>query len=94
MNRFKIVEELKQYFKIYELVGPMTYRIHGDRAWKFFSTDALHMLLITRKGLNRSMTINNWKWGGKFSQRGSPITWVHMDCLQEEHNPQVYLFNV
>lgn len=70
MKREQIISRLKRYFKIHELVGRWTYRIHGDRAWKFFSTDALHALLITREGINRPMTINNWKWGGRFSQRG------------------------
>ena len=70
MNRFDVIKELKKYFKIYELVGPQTYKKHGERAWRFFSTDALLMLLITRENLKRPMTINNWFWGGPFSQRG------------------------
>tara|TARA_R110000868_G_scaffold139805_2_gene354915 strand:+ start:4729 stop:5271 length:543 start_codon:yes stop_codon:yes gene_type:complete len=158
MERFEIINELKNYFKIYELVGPFAFKIHGERAFKFFSTDSLNMLLITRKGINRSITVNNWYFGGKFSQRGLrsnlqnlfrqmflsrklylsghvlgeafdfdvfgmdavsvrnwiienqhlypfkirlenlkngvPISWVHMDAIQEEKNPKVYLFNV
>lgn len=70
MKRQEIIFELKNYFKIYELVGKWTYKIHKDRAWKFFSTEALHMLLIIRKNIDKPMTINNWFWGGKFSQRG------------------------
>lgn len=70
MRRDNIISELQNYFQIYELVGPETYKRHGQRSWKFFSTDSLEMLLITRKNLDRKMTINNWKWGGKFSQRG------------------------
>lgn len=158
MTRQQIISELQDYFKIHELVGSWTYRIHKDRAWKFFSTEALHALLITRKGIGKPMTINNWKWGGRFSQRGlrtnmqnifrqmfkskrlylsghvlgeafdfdvqgmsaesvrgwiidhaylypmkirlenlkngKPINWVHLDTIQEDHNPEVYLFNV
>ncbi len=70
MRRDNVIKQLKKYFQIYELVGPKTFRKHGDRAWKFFSTDALEALLITRKGLKKKITINNWFWGGKFSQRG------------------------
>lgn len=70
MRRQEIIFELKKYFKIYELVGKYTYRIHKDRAWKFFSTESLEMLLIIRKNIDRPMTINTWFWGGKFSQRG------------------------
>ncbi len=70
MRRDNVIEKLRQYFEIYELVGPKTYKKHGERAWKFFSTDALEALLITRKGINKPFTINTWFWGGKFSQRG------------------------
>lgn len=158
MTRTEIISELKLYFKIYELVGKWTYKIHKDRSWKFFSTEALFMLLIIRKNIDRSITINNWFWGGKFSQRGlrtnlqnifrqmfkvgklylsghvlgeafdfdvkgmtapevrawikanqhlfpfkirlernkngKPINWVHADCIQEDHNPKIYEFDV
>lgn len=158
MRRDKTIKELKKYFQIYELVGPKTYNVHGERAWKFFSTDALECLLITRVGIGKPFTINNWFWGGKFSQRGlrsnvqnmlrqltkslklylsghvlgeafdfdvegmsaiqvrswiwenrnkypcrirlernkggKPINWVHLDTIQELHNPKIYFFNV
>tara|TARA_R110002012_G_scaffold321558_1_gene549837 strand:+ start:256 stop:732 length:477 start_codon:yes stop_codon:yes gene_type:complete len=158
MEREQIIIKLKNYFFIHELVGKTTYKIHGERAWKFFSTDSLHALLITREGIARPMTINTWMRGGKFSQRGlrsnvqdifrqmfksqklylsghvlgeafdfdvkgmsaesvrgwiidhdykypmkirlehkkngKPINWVHLDTIQEIHNPKVYLFNV
>ena len=70
MFRDEIINRLQEYFKIHELVGPYTYKQHGNRAWRFFSTDALHALLITREGIKRPMIVNNYKWGGKFSQRG------------------------
>ena len=70
MNRESIIRELKKYFKIQELVGRFTYMRHRDRAWKFFSTEALYMLLILRKNINSPITINTWHKGGKFSQRG------------------------
>lgn len=158
MTRAGIIARLKKYFETHELVGPHTHKKHGRRAWKFFSTDLLHALLIVREGIGKPITINNWYWGGKFSQRGlrsnlqnlvrqmflsfklylsghvlgeavdfdvegmtaeevrqwiidheylfpmqirlehkkngKPIKWTHMDVIQEEHNPQVYLFNV
>ena len=158
MKREKIIIELKKYFRVQELVGKYTYKRHKDRSWKFFSTEALHMLLILRVNIDRPITINTWHLGGKLSQRGlrsnlsnifrqmfksqklylsghvlgeafdldvktmSPrevrnwiqinknlfpfkirlehlkggkeINWVHIDCIQESHNPEVYLFNV
>ena len=158
MRRDRIIAELMGYFRVYELVGPRTYRKHGERAWKFFSTDALEALLITRKGIDKPFTVNTWKWGGRFTQRGlrsniqnlarqmtksfklylsahplgegfdfdvegmsavevrkwivqnqhlyptrirlernkngKPISWTHLDTIQELHNPKVYLFDV
>lgn len=70
MNRFEIIKQLKKYFQVYELVGPKTYKKFGEDSWQFFDTDALHCLLIIRKGINDRCTINNWYWGGKIKQRG------------------------
>lgn len=70
MIREEILTEIKRYFSIHELVGKRTYKKHGERAWKFFDDDLLLTLLIIRKHINKPITINNWFWGGKFSQRG------------------------
>lgn len=70
MIRFEIINRLKEYFSIYELVDSATYNVHSDRAWKFFDTNLLIALLIIREGTGRKMTVNNWKWNGTFSQRG------------------------
>ncbi|CAL2094818.1 hypothetical protein [Tenacibaculum sp. 190524A02b] len=70
MKREEILKEIKKYFAIHELVGKWTYKIHGERAWKFFDDDLLLCLLIIRKGLGKKITVNNWYWGGRFSQRG------------------------
>jgi hypothetical protein len=70
LNREKTLREIQKYFKIHEFVGRLTYKIFGQRAWMFFSTNILKSLLIVRIGLNKSITVNNWFWGGKFSQRG------------------------
>lgn len=158
MRRDQIIEELKKYFGVYELVGPETFKKHGHRSWKFFSTDALEALLITRKNIDKKITVNNWFWGGQFSQRGlrtniqnmfrqltkslklylsghvlgeafdfdvegmtavevrewilnnqdlypmrirlernkngKPISWTHLDTIQELQNPKVYFFDV
>lgn len=70
MKREDLLSEIQEYFAIHELVGKSTYKKHGQRAWKFFDDDILLILLIIRKNINRKITINNWFWGGKFSQRG------------------------
>lgn len=70
IQREYIIQKLKNYFSIYELVDKKTYKIHGERAWKFFATEALNALLITREGIGKPMTINNWALGGSLQQRG------------------------
>jgi len=69
-KREKVLEEVKKYFNIWELVSEKVYRKYGERAWRFMDTDLLACLFVIREGLGRPITINNWKRGGEFSQRG------------------------
>lgn len=66
----EIIKELKNYFIIQELVGKYTYNKYGEDSWQFLDKDALHCLLIIRKGIGKPCTINNWHKGGKYQQRG------------------------
>lgn len=72
MTRSDILKEIKDkgYFKAYELVDKTVYNKYGENSFKFMSTEILWFLLIVRKNLGLPMTINNWKSGGRFSQRG------------------------
>lgn len=148
MDRSEIIRELKQYFKISELVGSKTNSTYGERAFRFFGTNILHALLIVRENIGNPITVN----GRGMEQRGlrtniqpivksksdrdrlyisahiqgrafdfdvkgmtaqevrdwivanenlfpfkirleDGVTWVHMDDIDEEKNPKVYLFN-
>ena len=66
MNRNEILDELKNYFDISELVGHKTHTRYGERAFRFFTTNILHALLIVRKGLDLPITVN----GNGMEQRG------------------------
>ncbi|PKH50868.1 hypothetical protein CXF68_09290 [Tenacibaculum sp. Bg11-29] len=70
MTRDKVIELLKQYFQVYELVGRKTYKKYGEDSWQFLQTEALHTLLVLRVLVGRKATINDWYWGGKYQQRG------------------------
>jgi len=160
MTRTEILKKIKEnsYFKAYELVDETVYKKYGEASFKFIDTNILWFLLIVREGLGLPMTINTWKSGGKFSQRGLrtnicsivrkkvekmllylsahlfgkavdfdvkgmkaedvrmwikdnpdlfpfkirlehkmkgvPINWVHADVIDEDKNPDIYLFNV
>ena len=62
--------KIKDYFCIEELVDKTVFDKYGEGAWKFLDETILETLLIIREGIGFPMTINNWKWGGNFSQRG------------------------
>jgi hypothetical protein len=64
------MERIKNYFCIEELVDKTVFDKYGQGAWRFIDETILETLLIIREGIHKPMTINNWKWGGKFSQRG------------------------
>ena len=64
------MEAIKYYFDIEEFVDKTVFDKFGESAWKFIDDDLLKCVLAVRKGLDKPMTINNWKWNGQFSQRG------------------------
>jgi len=64
------MKKIKDYFCIEELVDKTVFDKYGETAWKFLDKDILACLLVVREGIGFPMTINNWKWGGRFSQRG------------------------
>ena len=70
MTRFETINELKTYFKPYELVDKATYDKYGNESWQFLHSDLLKSLLIIRKGLGKSITINDWYWGGHINWKG------------------------
>lgn len=71
MNRNQLIQELKKYFQIQELVCPHCYYKFGESSWQFISTELLSTLYVLRtKIFNKPITVNTWKAGGQFSQRG------------------------
>lgn len=60
MTRAEIIQGIKQYFDISELVCQHTMAKWGDKAWQFLATDYLHALLVIRRDiLRRPMYCNN-----------------------------------
>lgn len=59
MERKEIIEQLKKYFKLSELVCPHILKRFGDTAWMFLSTQILHTLLVLRTEIiNKPLIIN------------------------------------
>jgi hypothetical protein len=59
-----------KYFKLHELVSRQVLAKYGATAWQFFDPRLLIILDWLREKLGKRITVNNWRWGGQFSQRG------------------------
>ena len=59
-----------KHFKMYELVDEDVYNIHGEGSERFFDPRLLIAIDKLREELKKPITINTWKHGGRFSQRG------------------------
>lgn len=71
MNRNDLIEKLKKNFDIRELVCSHCYDRFGHNSWQFLSTELLSTLYVLRYVIfNLPITVNTWKDGGAFSQRG------------------------
>lgn len=71
MDRNELIDKLKPYFKVSELVCSHCYSKFGESSWQFISTELLSTLYVLRtKIFKKPITINTWKSGGQFSQRG------------------------
>lgn len=71
MDRNELIKEVSKYFDIQELVCTHCYSKFGETSWQFISTELLSTIYVLRtKIFNKPITINTWKTGGQFSQRG------------------------
>lgn len=58
-----------KYFKLEELVSPRVYDKYGEMAWQFLDERLLKTIDDLREFFNKPITVNDWLWGGKFTQR-------------------------
>ena len=65
------------YFGIEELVPRSIYNRRGDKAWQLLDMQTLQTLEWLRENLGQC-TVNNWKWGGNFSQSGLRTFEIYM----------------
>lgn len=59
-----------KHFILAELVCKHVYYKYGQTAWQFLDPRLLITLDWIREKLERKITVNNWIWGGDFTQRG------------------------
>lgn len=79
MNKYEIkslsqqglIEFLKKYFSIKELVCPHTFKKFGEKAWQFYDRLQLENILSLRTEIiGVPMVCNNWDQRGDYTQRG------------------------
>lgn len=62
------------YFDVEEIVSPQLFerfKHHGDYFFlSRFDIRLLKTMVVIREALDLPITINNWKWGGRFDERG------------------------
>lgn len=85
MERSEIIKQLKQYFKISELVCPhILYRFHENTAWMFLSTQLLHTLLVLRTEIINKPFIINTKSSTQRGKRCNMCSMVRQKNLAYE----------
>lgn len=90
MIRADIINELKNYFTLSELVCPHALQSFVDKAWQFFRTEQLHNLLVVRRDILKvPITINNYP-KGSFTQRGLRCNLCRI-VKDKTSNSQIYL---
>lgn len=73
-----------------EFVSPEAYAIHGNKSIEMMDKDLLlfienfHPFCAKHFGGKVSIIINDWKWGGKFLQRGLRTFDYYLDKLTSE----------
>lgn len=91
MKRKDLITELKKYFDIRDLVCSHTYKAFGERAWQFLDDNLLETILIVRRDiLKAGMTVNNYRDGGIYSQRGLRCNICELVKAKSAKN-QIYL---
>lgn len=63
-----MIDEIKQYFDIEELVCPHIKEVHGEAAWRLFDPRLLEVLLWIRRKVNKPIYAN-W-YDRNLTQRG------------------------
>lgn len=66
----ELITGFKKYFKPYEIASKEVSDKYGNTVYKFVEFRLMRNMLFMRLALDKPFTINNWKSGGQFSQRG------------------------
>jgi hypothetical protein len=68
LNSITMIES--HYFDIEELVCRHVHDKYGDASWQFLDPRLIITINTIRDRIGKSITVNNWKDGGDFDERG------------------------
>lgn len=89
MKREELLNEVKKYFKISELVCPHCVQSFGNNAWQFLSTELLSTIYILRtKIINKPMIVNTAS--GSLTQRGLRCNICQL-CKDKTSKNKIYM---
>ena len=82
MTTKELYDKFLQYFSIEEFFSPKACAKYKHLGKYFFLSRLdirlIKTLLFVRVTIDSAITINDWKWGGKYTQRGVRDTSTHM----------------
>ena len=87
MTRKEIIEQLKKFFSIEELVCDHTLSQWGERSWQFLDTEYMHCLLVIRRDILQLPMVCNH---GESHQRGLRCNLCQI-CKDKTDRDQLYL---
>ena len=91
MNKAEIINNIKQYFGIKELVSKAVCTKFGENSWVFLDEKILANLLVIRRDILKvPLVINDWSFGGKNQQRGLREN-ISQIVVQKTKNGILYL---
>jgi len=65
-----LIDRVKQYFDIRELVTRARWKARGEKAWRDFRPEALLMLVYVRERWGLPLKVNDWSLGGTMENCG------------------------
>lgn len=76
---------IAKYFRLEELVDPVTFREKGQDAWSLFPDESILMIDGVREFFGLPVTVNNWLWGGELQFRGYRPDWYTIGAKGSAH---------
>lgn len=74
-----------EHFEIFEIVPPELMSLPENYLWELFDEGLLKVIDRLREDLGQPITINNWKSGGQFCQRGYRTNSSKVGAIKSAH---------